>query len=87
MEGMVEAVSGAIQSDRLGFRPVENNERDKDFIHEAILSDPVSYGEIEAGIKDSLLSLLIYLSLKDAIKSANAIPLLDIIYISTRNTL
>ncbi|KAK7915073.1 acyl-CoA N-acyltransferase [Apiospora marii] len=76
---MEDAVKGAFRSERLVFRPVEDNDQDKSFIHEAILSDPVSramgnptlfvpvtravsYAEIEAGIKGSLLGLLICLS-------------------------
>lgn len=78
MEAMEDAVKGAFRSERLVFRPVEDNDQDKSFIHEAILSDPVSramgnptlfvpvtravsYAEIEAGIKGSLLGLLICL--------------------------
>ncbi|KAK8061933.1 hypothetical protein PG994_008299 [Apiospora phragmitis] len=78
MEAMEDAVRGAFQSERLLYRPVEDNDEDKGFIHEAILSDPVSramgnpslfvpvtrevsYAEIEAGMKGSLLGLLICL--------------------------
>ncbi|KAK8123006.1 acyl-CoA N-acyltransferase [Apiospora sp. TS-2023a] len=87
MEAMEDAVRGAFRSERLVFRPVEDNDQDKSFIHDAILSDPVSramgnptlfvpvtkavsYAEIEAGMKGSLLGLLICLPGEDVVPDA-----------------
>ncbi|KAK8071760.1 acyl-CoA N-acyltransferase [Apiospora saccharicola] len=82
MEAMEDAARGAFRPERLVFRPVEDNDQDKSFIHDAILSDPVSramgnptlfvpvtkaasYTEIEAGMRSSLLGLLICLPGED----------------------